>query len=365
MLEKIDPSTYSDQLAEKQRHIEALFAPFSPPPLEVYDSPPLHFRMRAEFRIWHEGSRALYAMTPAGERRPRPIASFDIGSTAIVEKMPPLLTAINSSELLRRKLYGCEFLTTSRGEVLVTLIYHKPLDDAWHEQAAALASSLNISLIGRSRKQKRVIGQDFVTEYLEVDGKTYSYQQVETGFTQPNARVNEKMLAWAKDVTRASGDSDLLELYCGNGNFTAVLAQNFRRVLATEVSKVSVQSAQVNLAANGVDDNVVIVRMASDEISAALARKREFNRLRHVDINSYHFSTLFLDPPRAGLDEATLGLAKGFKEILYISCNPLTLKDNLSELHATHEIQRVALFDQFPYTPHIECGLWLRARQAL
>jgi tRNA (uracil-5-)-methyltransferase len=38
----------------------------------------------------------------------------------------------------------------------------------------------------------------------------------------------EKMLTWARDVTRGSQDHDLLELYCGNGNFTVALADNFR-----------------------------------------------------------------------------------------------------------------------------------------
>ncbi|MFA5632706.1 MAG: tRNA (uridine(54)-C5)-methyltransferase TrmA [Porticoccaceae bacterium] len=364
MLQQIDPSDYAAQLAGKQREMEALFAPFDPPPLEVFDSAPLHFRMRAEFRIWHEGKRAHYAMMAPGERTPRPIDSFAIGSTAMVNAMTPLLDAINGSELLRLKLYGCEFLTTSRNQVLVTLIYHKPLDDTWHQHASDMAAALGIGIIGRSRKQKRVTGEDFVTEYLEVDGKTYSYQQVESGFTQPNARVNERMLSWAKDVTAASNDEDLLELYCGNGNFTVVLAANFRRVLATEVAKISVQSAQVNLEANGVD-NVVIARMSSEEISEALAGKRAFFRLRDVDLDSYRFSTLFLDPPRAGLDDATLRLAAKFNKILYISCNPLTLKENMNFLHNTHEIRRFALFDQFPYTHHIECGVWLCARNSV
>jgi tRNA (uracil-5-)-methyltransferase len=52
--------------------------------------------------------------------------------------------------------------------------------------------------------------------------------QVEGGFSQPNGRMCEKMLAWAAGATRGSGAHDLLELYCGNGNFTVALAPNFR-----------------------------------------------------------------------------------------------------------------------------------------
>jgi tRNA (uracil-5-)-methyltransferase len=80
-----------------------------------------------------------------------------------------------------------------------------------------------------------------------VNLKTYFYQQIESGFTQPNGFVCEAMLNWAVEHSKNLGN-DLLELYCGNGNFTLPLAQNFRRVLATEISKPSTQSAQFNIA---------------------------------------------------------------------------------------------------------------------
>lgn len=356
-MQDIDPGNYPRQLADKQRYIAELFQGFALPAMDVFDSPPLNFRMRAEFRIWHEGGKSFYAMTPPGEHNPRPIAGYPIGSTAMVAAMDPLIDAVNRNPALRRKLFGCEFLTTLNGEALVTLIYHRPLDEHWQQQARELAASLNIGIIGRSKKQKLVLDRNHVTETLTVDGKDYRFQQVEGSFTQPNARVNEKMLAWAKQVT-AESRGDLLELYCGNGNFTVLLGENFRKVLATEVSKVSVQSALFNLQENKVD-NVEIVRMSSEELTQALQRVRPFRRLRNIDLDSYNFSTLFVDPPRAGLDSATLDLASGFNQILYISCNPLTLKDNISALNNSHEIKRFAIFDQFPYTHHIECGALL------
>ena len=49
---------------------------------------------------------------------------------------------------------------------------------------------------------------------------------------------------------------------------------------------------------------------------------------------------------------------------MYISCNPHTLRANLDTLCQTHTIQRMALFDQFPFTPHTECGVLLRQKQA-
>ena len=54
--------------------------------------------------------------------------------------------------------------------------------------------------------------------------------------------------------------------------------------------------------------------------------------------------------------------AKGFDHILYISCNPETLRANVAALSATHRIAAAAAFDQFPYTHHLECGLLLQRR---
>ncbi len=61
------------------------------------------------------------------------------------------------------------------------------------------------------------------------------------------------MLEWALDVTKGS-KGDLLELYCGNGNFSLALARNFDRVFATEIAKPSVAAAQYNIAANHIDN---------------------------------------------------------------------------------------------------------------
>lgn len=61
----------------------------------------------------------------------------------------------------------------------------------------------------------------------------------------------------------------------------------------------------------------------------------------------------------AGCDADTATLLKEFRNVIYISCNPETLHSNLLELKDSHRIQRFAIFDQFPYTDHIECGVYL------
>jgi tRNA (uracil-5-)-methyltransferase len=48
--------------------------------------------------------------------------------------------------------------------------------------------------------------------------------------------------------------------------------------------------------------------------------------------------------------------------ILYISCNPETLAENLKQITKTHQVVSAALFDQFPWTKHIESGVLLKRR---
>ena len=59
--------SYQQQLQEKVERITAQFAPFNPPALEVFQSPEQHFRMRAEFRIWHTEDDLFYAMFERAE----------------------------------------------------------------------------------------------------------------------------------------------------------------------------------------------------------------------------------------------------------------------------------------------------------
>ncbi|GIX30555.1 MAG: hypothetical protein KatS3mg124_1027 [Porticoccaceae bacterium] len=319
--------------------------------------PPLHYRMRAEFRVlWREG-RLHYAMVPPGERRPAPIDAFPIGAPALVAAMEPLRCALEADPILHRRLHGVEFLTATTGEVLATLIYHRPLDDAWRAAAEVAAARLGLFLIGRSRKQKVVLVRDWVEEQFAVADRLYRYRHYEGLFTQPNAAVNQRMLAWAREAALGAG-GDLLELYCGIGNFTAVLAGQFRRMLATEVVKAAVAAAHFNLARNGAT-NADVVRLSAAEMADALDGVRPFRRLAHLTLGEYAFSTLLVDPPRSGLDPRSRQLATRFERILYISCNPQTLARDLEELAATHRIARLALFDQFPHTPHIECGVLL------
>ncbi|TMP47349.1 tRNA (uridine(54)-C5)-methyltransferase TrmA [Pseudoalteromonas citrea] len=360
----IDTSTYAQQLEEKQQRISQQFARFDAPELEVYDSPKTQYRQRAEFRVWHEGDDLYHIMFDQATKQKIRVDQFDPAAPLISELMAVMMDKLRDNEILRRKLFQIDYLSTLSGEILISLLYHKPLDEQWQAAMETLRAELKqtykVDFIGRARKQKVIFEHDYVTEQLNVNGQTYTYQQVENSFTQPNAVVNEKMLTWAQSLCSPL-ENDLLELYCGNGNFSIALAGSFDKVLATEISKPSVHSAQFNIAANKVD-NLDILRMSSEEFTQAMKGERSFSRLNGIDLKEYNCQTILVDPPRAGMDELTCRLVANYDNVIYISCNPDTLERDLDLLCETHKVSRIAIFDQFPYTHHVESGVFLQRK---
>ena len=420
------PERYDELLAGKVARMEELLNDAigdALPAVEVFESHPTNFRMRANFAMWREGTEVLYVMfnkdeETEGRGPPVEVRSFPMGSALINKLMQPVRSAIESTPLLSEKINSVNFLTTTTGQALITMTYNRPINETWLEAATALQGQLAplvgpqgvaehgagdsadgvVRLVGRSRKRKLVVGGETLREELHVQGRGRCvYTQTEGAFTQPNAAMCEKMLAWAYDATQGSGEHDLCELYCGNGCFTVALAPNFRRVVATEMSKASVELARSNLAANRIS-NTRVARLTAQEFAEAFAGGRSFTRLHEAGIALEggwrmplgvvaekqddtesdapaapggdtvepmvfdRLQTLFVDPPRAGMDATCRKLAVAFERIVYISCNPETLARDLAELSATHRAVRVAAFDQFPFTPHLEAGVILERR---
>ena len=353
---RIYENGYEAQLHQKvQKNKERFLAYFSGE-IAIYKSLDEHYRARSEFKIWHIDDEISYAMNHIEKKAPLLIDECPQVNEHIALLMPKLLKAVKEQDI-GLKLFGADFLSSSSGEIVVSLLYHRKLDALWQQKAEKIATDLGIYIIGRSRKQKLVIGQDYITETLHVENQSYKFQYIENSFTQPNPRVNEQMISWVSDKF-SDTQNDLLELYCGAGNFTIPLAKKFNKVLATEISKSSINAAKSNMLLNDVT-NIEFVRMSVEEFVSALDGIREFRRMKEIDINDYTLNSIFVDPPRSGMDEYSCKFASRYNHIVYISCNPETLLQNLEILSQTHEITDMALFDQFPYTNHVEMGVKL------
>jgi tRNA (uracil-5-)-methyltransferase len=354
--------SYEEQLNFKLQREKERFSDFTTMDFDIIKSEEQAFRNRAEFRIWWEkdenGNEILsYAMNDFNKNILK-IDSCQIVSPQIQEIMPKLLDLLMSELTLSYKLFAVEFLGSTTKDMLVTLIYHKKLDEQWNELAKHIEKELNIRIMGRSRKQKIVLSSESINETLIINNQNFKFAYQEGGFTQPNTNVNVQMIEWVLNNIETSSN-DLCELYCGGGNFTIPLSTKFNKVLATEISKTSIKSALKNCELNNIN-KISFIRMSAEEFVQGLQEVRTFNRLKDVNLKDYNFDTIFMDPPRSGLDDTTRSLAKDFENIIYISCNPETLHRDLKKLTNTHEIVSFALFDQFAYTNHIESGVILK-----
>ncbi len=355
--------SYDDQLVYKHERLEELMKDIYAGEIDLFSSPDEANRARAEFRIWHDGDECSYAMSDISGNGVCPIDECPKVLKPISDIMKPLMEAINSSRELSKKLFGVEFMASTEGECILSMLYHRRLEDEWLSHATSLSESLGCNIIGRSRKQKVLTGNEYITQKIVLGDREYIYRYYDGAFIQPNPYINRSMLQWVVERLSSVSQGDLLEAYCGLGNFTLPLSSVSRKVLATEVSKSSIKAAKENKILNNIK-NIEFARLSSEELTEAIQRRRRFRRLEGIDLDGYDFESVLVDPPRAGLDDATLSLASDLDNIVYISCNPLTLSRDLKKFSSTHYVVSMALFDQFPYTSHMECGAFLRRKHS-
>ena len=267
----------------------------------------------------------------------------------IQQLMPNLLSRINNSELMQKKLFQINF-RTSGINILATLIYHKLLQEEWVLAAKDIQDSIeNLSIIGRSKKQKVLIGAEDLEVLSSYDDSNFKILQNDLVFFQPNFYLYSLMISFISK--QLDEPMDLLELYCGCGGFTLPLASIFEKVFATENNKHSIELLKKSIKLNNLL-NIETARLSDNETASALANERPFRRLKNIDIQSYKFSHILVDPPRAGLSAETINLSSQFKNIIYISCNPETFLRDIVKLDRT--INSIGIFDQFANTKHLE-----------
>ena len=315
----------------------------------IHTSPASGYRARSEFGF----SKDAFTMIEDGKKVY--MNTSNIPHSSIQKVMSELLALINASETVKKKLFQVNF-RTSGIKVLASLIYHRPLDDDWKTEALKIQNALSdVSIIGRSKKAKVLIGDEDLEITYEINGLSFKILQNDLVFFQPNIYLYPLMMEFI--TGHLQSPKDLLELYCGCGGFTLTLASRFNKIFATENNRHSIRLLKESIELNGMS-NIEIARLSDDETASALSKERPFRRLEHIDLDSYDFSHILVDPPRAGLSDETISLSKGFENMIYISCNPETFIRDLEKLN--REIKSIAVFDQFANTQHLEVIAFLK-----
>jgi len=159
-------------------------------------------------------------------------------------------------------------------------------------------------------------------------------------FQQANRFANASLVNLALDLLRPDGE-DVLELFCGAGNFTGPIATRARSVAAVEVQGPALDLARADLAGSRVRF------FAGDAGALGRALAREGKR----------FGAVLLDPPREGMR----GLAPLLAELeapraVYVSCDPATFaRDVRAAVEGGYRLVSAVPVDMFPQTHHVEC----------
>jgi 23S rRNA (uracil1939-C5)-methyltransferase len=171
-------------------------------------------------------------------------------------------------------------------------------------------------------------------------------------FFQPNVNVAEIMFERAIQMLNLKGTEKVLDLYCGMGTIGILLAKHVAQVVGIEIAATSVSDARESLKRFEIKNMEVYL----EDVGTFLEkRKSEFT----PDI-------VIVDPPRTGLDKKAILAINEIspKTILYISCNPITQRENLDHF-PTYQVSQIVPFDPFPHTKHIENIILLNKKESL
>jgi len=312
-------------------------------------SPSNGYRYRCEFGyynnfyIMHKNDEKIY------------LEAFENAATCIQELMPKILIQINNNESLKEKLFQINFRSNVNDDVIVTLIYHKNIDNKLIEIIKDISKYLKINFILRSKNFLYSTESNYFIDYIH--NNSFKIYQTDNCFFQPNKFILPKMINTV--ISLINNPIDLLELYCGVGTFTLPLSKIFTKILATENDRNSIKCLNKALIDNNIN-NISNGRLSSNEV-AELFMGKSFRRMGDINLSNYDFSHVLVDPPRSGLDDNIIEIIKNFKNIIYISCNPKTYIDNIKSL-TSHNIKYIELFDQFPNTDHLEIISLLSAK---
>ena len=186
-----------------------------------------------------------------------------------------------------------------------------------------------------SKKYKYIAGQ----EYLTIQDKDLHFYVYPDAFMQINDDVRGKL--YSRVCSEVDGE-DVIEGYSGVGILSAYLSQKAKSVTSIEINSFAVKSAQ-KFKENNKINNLTII---NDDFGHALAQlgKKQKNFI------------LVVDPARSGLDKNALDAISQFmpNKIVYVSCNPYTLKQNIGYLKGKYKVQKIELFDMFVQTFDIE-----------
>jgi len=188
--------------------------------------------------------------------------------------------------------------------------------------------------IKNNNKYNLIYGKKYITKKLG----NYKYLVSPDSFFQININTCFKLYSKIKEYVKTN--KNVLDLYCGTGSIGIFVSEN-NNVLGIEVNEYAIKDAIENAKLNNIE-NIDFICGESGKT------------LKNINFKP---DVIIVDPPRAGLSkEAIDNIFKlSPKELIYVSCDPMTLVRDLNLLNKHYEIIELTPYDMFPNTKHVEC----------
>ncbi len=201
-----------------------------------------------------------------------------------------------------------------------------------------------------SRDNIIVYGKGYITDKLG----GYTFKISANSFYQINPVQTEKIYNLAIKKAELKNEDIVCDLYCGIGTIGIFAAKYVSKVYGIEIVEEAIKDAKENAKINGISNADFLVGDVENVFDELLKKGTKPN-------------TVFVDPPRKGLDKNTIENLKKLKleKIVYVSCNPATLVRDLKELNSVYDINSVTPIDNFCFTSHVEVVTLLELKEEL
>lgn len=165
-------------------------------------------------------------------------------------------------------------------------------------------------------------------------------------FFQINYDITNKLYSYILDMVRNCGSKQVLDLYCGVGSIGITISKYVESVYGIEIVEEAIYNANINKKLNKISN----ISFQAGDVS------------NFINSLPFEFDTYILDPPRSGVDRVVINNILSMKpnNIIYVSCNPITLARDISLLRTDYEVVNFKLFNMFPRTYHVECVCVMR-----
>lgn len=352
----------AEQKAWKMRRVrEALirvggFFASDLPEMDWIASEETHYRNKINLRLTPDGRLG----DTARDGKVRPLPSYVIAAPILEQKLQQWNGLALQTPHWAKILCTVRMVvlrTNEKGETMAALVTD-PLSSSQRNAIFTLLQPLSFTVLcqGQNRRPSDVRLREPISyatkrQNLKTTLDGLSFTVSPPSFFQVNRFLTPALYAKALSFFSDLPDATVLDLYCGTGTTSLLLAQQAKRVIGVEMVEAAVADARQNAERNGVT-NVSFIAAKAEEILPQLT----------ADLKNKHLCVL-VDPPRKGLDERVRRalLSTDIRELVYISCYPETLARDLCDFRQQGwMLDRLCVADMFPNTPEIETVVRMR-----